>query len=90
MQTENPIGLENQIEDVLFGKNTQQLQEIERKVQYAISNIDRIVSVNGKKVYNVSINRTTGDICFNLRNKKGDKVTTNWYYPIQYAKILYS
>lgn len=90
MQTDKAIGLENQIEDALFGETNDQIKATQRKVQYAIENINRIVSVNGKKVYNVSINATTGDIWYNLRNKKGDNITQNWYYPIQYAEILYS
>jgi len=87
-KNDKPIGIDNQIEDALEGQTPEQKAEIDKKVKRVTSNVDNITKINGKKVYDVSIDKERGDLRYNLR-KSGKNENQKYYYPIQYADIEY-
>lgn len=79
MKTLKPIGIENQIEDVLSGV----VRDFSDKKNEIKKNIDKVKKINGKRVYNVIID---GDyLRYNLRARNDGELL--YYYPIQYANI---
>ena len=81
MKTLEPIGLSTQIEDTLSGI----VRDISDKKKEIKNNIDKIKKINGKKVYNVTID---GDsLYYNLRRRDDGELL--YYYPIQYANISF-
>jgi len=100
MKTLQPIGIETQIENVLFGTPQSETERVKEKVKLLIENIDKIEKVNGTKAYDVIIDTDFDNIYYNLEPTperfknlievtKDKKVhhTRKYYYPIQYAKI---
>jgi len=100
MKTLQPIGIETQIENVLFGTPQSETERVKEKVKLLIENIDKIEKVNGTKAYDVIIDTDFNNIYYNLEPTperfknllevtKDKKVhhTRKYYYPIQYAKI---
>lgn len=78
MKTIEPIGIETQIETVLFGESKQEQKATIDKISLVENNIDNIISINGMKVKNASV--------------KGEYIYYNndyYYYPVKYAKITY-
>jgi len=82
MKTLEPIRINNQIEDCLFGKSSNIDAELNNKINTLKDNINNIIKINGSKVFNVVIKDK--DIYYNLRNNPNYQ---KYYYPIQYAKI---
>lgn len=79
MKTLEPIGLETQIEDTLSGI----VRDISDKKKEIKKNIDKVKKINGKKVYNVTMD---GDsLYYNLKPRNDGKLI--YYYPVQYANI---
>ena len=79
MKTLEPIGIENQIEDTLSGI----VRDISDKKNEIKKNIDKVKKINGKKVYNVTMD---GDsLYYNLKPRNDGK--SIYYYPVQYANI---
>jgi hypothetical protein len=78
MKTVNPIGIETQIDSVLFGESQQEQESTTEKISFAKENINSIVSINGMKVKKVEIEGN--NIYYN----------NNYYYPIKYARIVYN
>lgn len=87
MKTYNSIGIENQIEDILFGESQSQLTSKAEKINFAIKNVGNIVKINDSKVFDVSI--IDSNLWYNLR-KNGVAENQKYYYPIQYAKIEFN
>lgn len=81
MATLEPIRQENQIEDLIFNVKT----DITEKVNQLKENVNRVVTINGLKVYNVTIDGD--DVRYNRKNRKDGFL--KYYYPIQYAEITY-
>ena len=78
-----PIELETQIIDSIFGVSKDMEKRIADKIAFTTKNAHLITEVNGKKVYNVI---TKGDnLYYNLVKRGG----TEYYYPIQYAYIKF-
>jgi len=103
MKTLQPIGIETQIENVLFGTPQSETDRVKEKVKILTDNITSIEKVNGSKVYDVFICTDFDNIYYNLEPTperfknlievtKDKKVhhTRKYYYPIQYAKIEFS
>lgn len=81
MKVLKPISTETQIEDTLNGI----VRDFSDKKNEIKKNIDKVKKINGKKVYNVTID---GDyLHYNLRPRKDGKLI--YYYPIQYANIVF-
>ena len=79
MKTLEPIGLETQIEDTL----SEIVRDISDKKNEIKKNIDKVKKINGKKVYNVTMD---GDsLYYNLKPRNDGKLI--YYYPVQYADI---
>ena len=79
MKTLEPIGLETQIEDTLSGI----VRDISDKKNEIKKNIDKVKKINGKKVYNVTMD---GDsLYYNLKPRNDGKLI--YYYPVQYVNI---
>ncbi len=87
MKTTSPIGIETQLENVLFGISETEKTETENKILFVSEHVSEIVKINGKKVFNVI---TDGDnLCYDL-SKCHRAETDNYrvyYYPIKYANI---
>lgn len=79
MKTLEPIGIENQIEDTLSGI----VRDISDKKNELKKNIDKVKKINGKKVYNVTMD---GDSLYYNLKRRNDGVLI-YYYPVQYANI---
>lgn len=106
MKTLQPIGIETQIENVLFGIPQTETDKVKEKVKFLTDNLDKIEKVNGTKVYDVFICTDFDNIYYNLEPtpERFKKVLSNliqvvngktqhtrdYYYPIQYAKIEFS
>ncbi len=79
MKTLEPISLETQIEDTLSAI----VRDISDKQNEIKKNIDKVKKINGKKVYNVTMD---GDsLYYNLKPRNDGKLI--YYYPVQYANI---
>jgi hypothetical protein len=79
MKTLEPIGLETQLEDLLNGV----VRDISDKKNEIKRNIDKVKKINGKKVYNVTMD---GDyLRYNLKPRNDGELI--YYYPVQYANI---
>lgn len=79
METLGSIFIETQIEDVLNGT----VRDFSDKKNKLKKYIDKVKKINGKKVYNVTID---GDyLHYNLRQRNDGKLI--YYYPVQYANI---
>lgn len=81
MATLEPIRRENQIEDLIFNVET----DITEKIQQLKENINNVLTVNGSKVYNVTV--IDNNVWYNRKNRKDGKLV--YYYPIQYAEITF-
>ena len=79
MKVLEPISTETQIEDTLNGI----VRDFSYKKNEIKKNIDKVKKINGKKVYNVTIDEDY--LQYNLRPRKDGKLI--YYYPIQYANI---
>ncbi|MBP8115638.1 MAG: hypothetical protein KAY50_09795 [Chitinophagaceae bacterium] len=85
-----PIGLDTQLENVLFGQSNAEKLEVKEKASLISANINKVHKVNGKKVYLPSVH--DDDIFYFLEKppswyKVTEETKGNYYYPIQYAKI---
>lgn len=79
METIEPIGIENQIEDTLSGI----VRDFSDKKNEIKKNIDRVKKINGKRAYNVIMD---GDyLYYNLKPRNDGELI--YYYPVQYANI---
>ena len=79
MKTLEPIGIETQIEDTLSGI----VRDFSDKKNEIKKNIDKVKKINGKKVYNVTMD---GDsLYYNLKPRNDGELI--YYYPVQYANI---
>lgn len=81
MTTLEPIRQENQIEDLIFNVET----DITEKIEQLKENVNNVLTVNGSKVYNVTV--IENDVWYNRKNRKDGKLV--YYYPIQYAEITF-
>ena len=85
------IAIENQIDNALFGTSDKEVKEVESKVKFVTENIDKVVSINGKKVYHAIV--VGKDILYALTEVPKDYQyllkdgKRKYYYPIQYANI---
>ncbi len=96
-----PIAIETQIENVLFGTPQTETDRIKEKVKVITDNIEKVQKINGSRAYDVIVE---GDnIYYNLTPipEKFKKLfpnllkvvngktqhTRDYYYPIQYAEI---
>lgn len=92
MKNLKPIGLENQLEDLLYGQPEDQKAMIFDKIKQTAENIDRVKKINGSPVFDPVIDGEY--IRYNL-SETSEKIkrlfpTTKertHYYPIQYAFI---
>jgi len=73
-------GLDEQILDKISGYISPELQN---KIDFCKKNIDKIIRINGDKIYNPEIIKE--DIFYFLRKES----KTRYWYPIQYAKIIF-
>ena len=80
-----PIAQETQIENTLFGVSEQEKENLQLKVAFTTKNIESVIQVNGKKVFNAIVKEN--DIWYNFR--KNDGSFHKYYYPIQYAQITF-
>jgi len=85
--------LDAQIENVLFGQSDTEKMEVIRKIKTVSENVNNIVKISGKKVYDPIVKGE--NIFYNLqkcpemwREKLGDERI--YYYPIQYANIEFN
>ena len=79
MEKLSSICIDKQIEDTLNGI----FRDFSDKKTSLKKNIDKVKKINGKKVYNVTMD---GDyLHYNLRQRNDGKLI--YYYPIQYANI---
>lgn len=90
MKQLQPIGIETQIDNVLFGQSAAEKLAVKEKVSIVASNIDKVHKINGKKVYLPTIH--DDNIFYFLEKpptwyKVTEETKGNYYYPIQYAKI---
>lgn len=88
MKVLQPINQENQLFDVLEGKPASDMQAKEQKIATVKKNIENVISVNGKKVFDPIVDDEY--ISYNLQKapewiQLGD--TRKYYYPIEYATI---
>lgn len=83
MENLKPINIDNQINNVLFGVSQDEQKKVIDKINFVIQNKDNILKINGKKVFNIEIDKEY--ILYNLKNRTDGK--TIYYYPIQYANI---
>lgn len=81
METLQSIRQENQIEDLIFNREA----DITDKINQLKENIENIFTINGSKVYNVTI--IDNNVWYNRKNRKDGKLI--YYYPIQYAEITF-
>lgn len=92
-----PIGIDSQIEDALYGiKHHQQEEE---KIKIVTENIDKIKKINGSNVYDVIIDEDFKNLYYNLRPTPNEfkrlfstiggttQFTRKYYYPIKFAEI---
>ncbi|MFH2060068.1 MAG: hypothetical protein ABIJ59_14355 [Pseudomonadota bacterium] len=82
-----PIGLKNQILDAVEGESEETKKQIAVKLAYVKDNIDKIIKINGDRVYDISID-DKGDLYYN-RRETGKNENQKYYYPIKYANIEY-
>lgn len=91
MENLEAIGINSQIENVLFGQPKEEKQKAEQKATFVRSNIDKVFKINGKKVYDVMMNEIDNEsIYYNLRKRDCNnniQSERKYYYPIQYANI---
>jgi DNA repair protein RadC len=92
-QQQDPIGIDNQIDDALQGQSEEQIKQVEDKAKYATDNVERITKINGKNVYDVSVLFNDGimqrwELRYNLK-RTGKNTDQKYYYPVQYANIEY-
>jgi hypothetical protein len=82
-----PIGIETQLENILFGISETEKTETENKIFLVSEHVSEIVKINGKKVFNVIVD---GDnLCYDLskyHRAEADNYRV-YYYPIKYADI---
>lgn len=86
------IGHETQIEDCLFGQNSADKESLQMKVDFTVKHIDKIISLNGSKIYHPIVKGN--DIFYFLSKAPSflnvtDKTERKYYYPIQYAEIVF-
>lgn len=81
MKTLEPIRQENQIEDLIFNREV----DITDKINQLKENISNVITINGSKVYNVTV--IGSHVWYNRKNRKDGKLI--YYYPIQYAEITF-
>jgi hypothetical protein len=85
------IAIDKQIDNVLFGQSDNEIKEVNKKVEFIITNIDKVISINGKKVYHPIV--IGKDILYTLKQVPKDyeyllkENKRKYYYPIQYANI---
>ena len=89
-----PIGIDNQIDNALFGQSENEKTEVGNKVKFVAENINKVETVNGHKIYDQIV--IGDDIWYNL-----NKIPKRWeyllqggngrkyYYPIQYSNITF-
>lgn len=94
-----PIAIENQIENVLFGTPQTEKDRVKEKVKIVNDNIDRVYKINGSRAYDVIIDTDTSNIYYNLEPipeilknllqvaNGTTQHTRRYYYPIQHAEI---
>jgi hypothetical protein len=58
------IGIENQINDALFGPSDNQIKLVKQKIDFVKRNASKVIKVNGDKVYDVIIDED--NIRYNL------------------------
>ncbi len=86
-----PIAIDKQIDNVLFGQSDNEIKEVNKKVEFIVTNIDKVISVNGSVVFNPMV--IDGNIWYNLSKppKMFEHILNSnardYYYPIQYANI---
>ncbi|HBH47671.1 MAG TPA: hypothetical protein DDX98_03485 [Bacteroidales bacterium] len=82
------IGIENQINDALFGPSDNQIKLVKQKIDFVKRNASKVIKVNGDKVYDVIIDED--NIRYNLLKCPAEFIQfmkQKYYYPIQYAHI---
>ena len=91
MKNLKPIGLENQIEDVLTNQPEDQKTSLFEKIKQTVENINRIKRINGTPVFdpvvedkyiNYNLTETSEEI-----KRLFPTSERTHYYPIQYADI---
>ncbi len=90
--TLKPIAIETQIEDAIFGQSADTTESVKLKVDFTTKNIDKVISVNGSKVFYPIVKN--GDIWYCLQKapncfKVTEQTQRHYYYPIQYANIQF-
>jgi len=87
MTTTEPIGIETQIENILFGISETEKTETENKILFVSEHVSEIIKINGKKVFNVIVDGN--NVCYDLskyQRAENDNYRV-YYYPIKYANI---
>lgn len=91
MKNLKPIGLENQLEDLLYGQPEDQKKLLFDKIKQTTENINRIKKINGSPVFDPIIDGEY--IRYNL-SETSERIKRlfpteerDYYYPIQYADI---
>ena len=95
MKTLLPIGIISQLEDVLLGCPEGQGRAVASKIEYVRTNIHRVDTINGSKVYNPAVidNRIwynlakTDEQIVKMFKLTDENINREYYYPIQYALI---
>ena len=77
----NPIGINTQIEKVLLGQNSTEIQKVKNKIEFCKKHINEITKINNSTVYNIIIKENDFHYCLS------PKCHTHYYYPIQYAEV---
>lgn len=87
MKKSNPIGIDTQLENVLFGESQQEKDETQDKIDLIKSKVNDIAKINGCKVFNVMVKDDI--IKYNLQDNRISDYR-KYYYPIKYANIEFS
>jgi len=95
MKTLKPIGIENQIVDVLEGESAEQRNAVLRKIEQCKKDVAKITHINGSKVYAVIVNGEKLEYMLTptpefITELVGDNFERKYYYPIQYAEITFA
>lgn len=82
------INPELQIENVLFGTSESETIAVNEKTKMVAENIKDVRSVNGKKVEGAVVIGTDIYYWFRMPSNAAGKIP-KYYYPIQYADIIF-
>ena len=86
------IGQDTQIEDCILGMSAENTNSLNLKIEFTKKHIAEIISLNGSKIYYPIIKDDNIYYCLSKAPEWltiTDKTERQYYYPIQYAEIIF-